>query len=44
VQHTENVTGRLKLKDAERNETKANGGVTDMEKDVMKKEEITQTM
>ena len=35
VQRTENVIGRLKLKDAKKNETKANGGVTDMEKEKM---------
>jgi hypothetical protein len=35
VQSTENVIGRLKLKDAKKNETKADRGVADMEKDVM---------
>jgi hypothetical protein len=35
VQRTENVTGRLKLKDAKKNETKVDRVVTDMEKEVM---------
>jgi hypothetical protein len=35
VQRTENVIGRLKLKDAKKKETKANRGVTDMEKEGM---------
>ena len=35
VQRTEKAIGRSKLKDAKKNETRANRGVTDMEKEAM---------